>query len=154
MKKCLLAVACMLLMAFTACGGKGQSTQIDMEKAVEDVVAAAGFTDELIEQDASTIARSYQTLDLEKVDGFSCRVSATSATPEEVSIFKAKASSDVADIRAAVDRRVEDQRINFEDYRPEEMPKIENAVIVEKGDYVMLAICPESEAVREILNKL
>lgn len=154
-----LFLAALLLTAFfalSACGKKSGSTtqEIDIDAAVQAVLDKGGFTEELVRQEDAVIAKSYPTLDLSQVEDYSCFVSGSMATPEEISVFKAKTSDGAAEIRKAITRRVEDQRLNFEDYRPDEMPKIENAVILEKGNYLFLAICPNHDEALKILESL
>ena len=103
-------------------------------------IGAGGQMHGLVALDENTILRRYPTLDLTKVESYEVYVSGSMGTAEELGLFKAKSSGDLKDIRAAVDRRIEDLKLNFEDYRPDEMPKIEDAVIVEKGSYLLFAI--------------
>ncbi|MCI8441596.1 MAG: DUF4358 domain-containing protein [Provencibacterium sp.] len=128
--------------------------EIDLSAAAQSALSEAGFSEELVALDENTILRRYPTLDLTKVESYEVYVSGSMGTAEELGLFKAKSSGDLKDIRAAVDRRIEDLKLNFEDYRPDEMPKIEDAVIVEKGSYLLFAIVPESTAVRELFEGL
>ena len=154
------AVAASVLLAFTmlfsGCGAREgtEETAIDLAAAAQSALEDAGFSEELARLDESTILRRYPTLDLEKVESYEVYVSGSMGTAEELGLFQAKTSDGLKDIRAAVERRIEALKLNFEDYRPDEMPKIEDAVIVEKGNYLLFAIVPESSAVRELFEGL
>ena len=150
---CLLCMAFISL--FAGCSGKSEeAVEINIQDTVDAVFEAAGFSEELVKLEDDVLTNSYVLLDKDKVEEYAVYVSGSMGTPEELAIFKAVDEESVKGIREAVDRRVEDLKLNFEDYRPDEMPKIDNAVIVEKGNYVMLVICPNSEAAKETLEKL
>lgn len=147
------AVLSVGLMAGCAKSGTDDAAlSVDLSSAADSIRNAGGYTEELVSLDESTIPANYPKLELDRVESFTCNVSGSMATPEEVSIFLAKTPEDVESIRAAVDRRVEDQTFNFEDYRPEEMPKLENAVIIERGRYVFYAVCENADAVRDVIE--
>lgn len=150
--------AILLLLSFSllcaSCSGRQSATDIDLEAVAQSALSDAGYSEELVALDDSTILRRYPTLDLTKVESYQVYVSGSMGTAEELALFKAKSSDDMQHIRDAVDRRIEDLQISFEDYRPEEMSKIEDAVIVEKGDYLLFAIVPESTAIRGLFEDL
>lgn len=138
----------------SGCSPKDADKKINISSTVKSVMDAAGYTEELVELDDSVVTNSYTLLDMGKVEDSSVFVSGSMATPEELAIFKANSEEDAEEILKAVDRRLEDLTLNFEDYRPDEMPKIENAVKKKTGVYVLFAVCPNSDAVREIFDKL
>lgn len=150
----LLLVLALCLLSITACSGDKAQGDIDVAAAAQQAKDAGGYTDELIQLTDETILSSYALLDTQKLESYAVYVSGTMGTPEEVAVLTGKSDEDVAGILAAVQRRVEDLTINFEDYRPDEMPKIQNAVIVEKGRTVLFAICPEHDAVQKVFDKL
>ncbi len=150
----LLLASALSVTILAGCGEKGGASAIDADATAQSVMEKGGYTEVLVKQEDSVIGASYTLLDLTQVESYAVYVSGSGATPEEVAIVTAKSDSDVESVRAAIDRRVDDLKFNFQDYHPEEMPKIESAVIVQKGRTVMLAICPESDAVRELLEKL
>lgn len=157
-KNKLAAVGAALLLTFSllcsGCSGQQAASEIDLAAVAQSALSDAGYSEELVALDDSTILRRYPTLDLQKVEGYEVYVSGSMATAEELALFKAKSSGDLQHIREAVERRIEDMQISFEDYRPEEMPKIEDAVIIEKGDYLLFAVVPESTAIRELFEGL
>ena len=48
--------------------------------------------------------------------------------------------------------RINDLKIGFEDYNPDEMYKLENAVVKSSGNYVMMVICKDNAKAAEIIN--
>lgn len=148
-----MATAVLTAGLMSGCSSPAESDKaFDMDATVKEIFDAAGFTDELMEQDDTVIGNSYPTLDLSKVEKYSVYISATMSTPEEAAVFQAKSKGDLGDIRAAVEKRIADQKASYEDYRPEEMPKLENAVVVEKGTALIYVVCPNYDAVSELLG--
>ena len=158
-KNRMAALAVTVLLAFTAllsgCSQRqAEDVDIDLPAAAQSALSDAGFSEELVALDDTTILRRYPTLDLSKVESYAVYVSGSMGTAEELGLFEAKQQEGLKDIRAAVERRIEDLKLNFEDYRPDEIPKIEDAVMIEKGNYLLFAIVPESSAVRELFEGL
>lgn len=150
----LLTAALIVSLSLLSACGDTSATEIDVAKTAESAMAAAGFTDDMVRQGDDTILASYVLLDLATVSEYEIYVSGSMGTPEELAIFKAKSTEDAAAVKKAVERRLEDLTLNFTDYRPEEMPKIENAVLEERGNYILFAVCPEHEAVKELISGL
>ncbi len=73
------------------------------------------------------------------------------ATPEEICVIKA-ASGTVNEIEAAMKARVEVLKTDFTDYRPEQMPKLDDAVIYVNGDYAVLCVSADSPAAESVLK--
>lgn len=151
MKK-LAALLLLTTLLFTGCGKNAGGASINVKDIAEKTVAAGGFTDELVALTDTTLPASYTTLDLDKVAEYAVHVSGTMGTPEEVAVIRAKSEADLPDVKAAVERRLEDLKLNFEDYRPEEMPKIESAVLITRGDCVLLAVAPDAAAAKAALE--
>ncbi len=144
------AVACMTML--TACGGK---TEPKKEPATADVAKAVveqlSFRDELMVLEDQQVDVIYR-LDEEKIAEKTCYVSSSRATAEEVSVFKVKDAADIQMVKDAIDERVEDQKIAYENYVPEEMVLIENAVTVVNGNYVILVMADDVSAVDDAFN--
>jgi len=57
-------------------------------------------------------------------------------------------------VKSLINDRISDLKVRYEDYKPEEMPKIESAIIEEKGNYIFLVISPDNEKAQEVLDQL
>lgn len=78
--------------------------------------------------------------------------SGSGATPEEICVIKAAAGK-VGDIKSAMENRVATLKHDFTDYNPEQMPKIDKAIVYTYGDYAVLSIsCDEVKAKQVIDN--
>lgn len=136
----LVAAACL---SMAACGGKSaggkQPATADVVKAVADSLT---FKDAMMTVEDEVVSTFY-AVDEAKVAEKTMYTSATRATAEEVTVFKAKTAADVDAIKSALQTRVEDQRLAYESYMPAEMPKINAALIATSGNYVILVMADD-----------
>lgn len=73
-------------------------------------------------------------------------------TADEFAIFFAKDTETAKEITKFVEMRVEDQKSVMENYLPEEMSKLENAVIKSEGPYVILCVTDDAETAKDIIH--
>ena len=74
------------------------------------------------------------------------------ATAEEIAIITLKNSSDEADVKAALEKRVEEQKQNFANYVPEEVSRLEKSIIKSNEKYVVLCVSNDNQA-EKIIDK-
>lgn len=75
------------------------------------------------------------------------------ATAEEIAVIEGKDSESVGRIVDGLEQKIEDQKVNFESYMPEEMKKLEDPVLVKEGNYVILCISDDNEKALDIIEK-
>lgn len=75
------------------------------------------------------------------------------ATAEELAVFEAKDADAAAALVEKLQARNADRIENYADYIPAEVPKLENAVILSGGRYVVLCVATDASAVRELAEK-
>lgn len=152
MKKILsLVVTAILILSMTACGAKTEknpavtdiSAKIITELSLGETVA---LTD-------NTLPKQYSGIDLSNVAEYSANVSASGALADEVSIFRASDSAAKDKIKAVLNDRVTALDEKFRDYIPDEMTKIEGAVIADNGNYIMLAVVSDGEKAKTLFNE-
>lgn len=148
---CMAAVACMTML--TACGGqKAPEKEPPTADVAKAVVEKLSFRDELMVLEDPQVDNIYR-LDEEKIEEKTCYVSSSRATVEEVSVFKLKDAADIQMVKDAVSERIEDQKIAYENYVPEEMVLINDAVTLENGKYVILVMADDTSAVTNVFNE-
>ena len=74
------------------------------------------------------------------------------ALADEVSVWRVKDEKDAKTVQEAAEKRVENQKASFQDYVPEEMPKLEKAVITVDGDTVILCVSGDPEKAKEVIS--
>ena len=68
-------------------------------------------------------------------------------------VLECASGADADKARAALEARVAEQKVNYEDYVPEELDKLNDAVIVESGNFAVLSVSNDPDAARKILSE-
>ena len=139
-----------------AVGTESQEEETEKEavaaKAVADAILNGGdFKDNLAEVDKAMALTRLYALDPEQVEE-SMFYTNSQATAEEIAVIKVKSEDYVQAVKAAYETRIADQKTACESYLPDEMPKLEAAVIYEKGKYVVLCVSNDSDKALEIIK--
>lgn len=148
-----LLTGVLLLGLLAGCGNTTQpAAELDLT-AVEAALEKAEVYSDILNpafDDMETVAMLYS---LDAADIQSCIVRcSTGATAEEMALFQAKDEAAAQRIEAAMAARVETQKTAFENYVPEEIPKLEQAKILRSGVYVAYVTAADAEAAGTTLN--
>lgn len=150
-----LFIAIMLICAGCAgCGGKGSSKKeytIDVSELSSELKNGIAFEDELNECRDAIFFKKY-TIDTEDVVKQSTYFS-TNATTEEISIVECTDSKAAERVKAAFDSRVSEQKSVFESYAPDEIARLDGAVVMTLGKYAILCVTAEPDKAQEIIKK-
>ena len=144
-------MAAVVALGLTACGGKETAAAWTKEQG-QGIVDSGAFSDELDELDLDTACAVYG-LDRQHVtDGFVRRSAGATCEEAAVLIF---ASEDHAKAAAeTLSGYVQDQIDENRDYAPAEVPKLENAVLEQRGTSVLLAVANDAGAVKTAVEGL
>ena len=155
MKRTLLLVVCVfsLLLALTACGDSSSQVQKSAEEIADEIYQTQTFQDSLTAIDADMLSDYYRIED-SNLDSAKVYVSGTFSTAEEIAVFQASSQDAVDAIQKAIDTRLEDLKLAFENYAPDEMEKINNPVRVTKGTTVVLVLADDTSAVSDKVDEL
>ena len=149
MKKILSGIVfAVLSLSLTACGGK--TAEFSPAKDAAELREAEGaFTTALTQIDQATACALYG------IDEATVTASAVYASPssaEELAIFTLDSDEAAQAAQTALGYRVEDRLEELEDYMPEEMDKLKDAVIEKRGSSVLLVIASDYGPVSEFLE--
>ena len=122
-----------------------QESAVDVKKLADDMYAAMTFDDEMMELSAEVLPNIYE-YDPEEVVDFKVYTCATGGSADEVAVFLADDDAGMEYIEQMVGYRLDTLRSNFEDYRPEEMSKIENAKVLTNGYVTALVVSNDTSA--------
>ena len=147
-----LMPAALLCLALTACGGGGAvgQTPYDPETAAQALLDSGAFSDALDTVDQDTAAALYG-IDADTITG-SAVYTSLSAGAEEIAVLV------LTDAAAAaldgLEARVADQKAVLESYQPDEVSKLDSAIVEQRGNSVLLAVAADAEKARAALDGL
>ena len=149
---CLAAALCLLLGACSAPADSG-SAAFDPEAATQAVLDSGAFSVELTELDAALLY-DFSGYGLDSSTLTASKAYSASGFAEQVSVT---VWTDEASAQAAVDMfktYLEDMAATYKDYAPAEVPKLENAVLEQRGGSVLLAVANDAGAAKTAVEGL
>lgn len=158
-----LAAAAIMTAGLTACGDSSSSgsesaasqSAGESSKSAAEVADAlksgVEFKDSLNEPDKNIIEKLYGLSEDMYKEG-KLYIGSGGATAEEIACFTANDADGAAKIKAAYEKRVEDLKKTFENYVPEEMDKLNDPVIVTKGNSVYMCLSNDNAKAKEIIG--
>ena len=140
-----LMPAALLCLALTACGGGGAvgQTPYDPETAAQALLDSGAFSDALDTVDQDTAAALYG-IDADTITG-SAVYTSLSAGAEEIAVLV---------LTDELEARVADQKAVLESYQPDEVSKLDSAIVEQRGNSVLLAVAADAEKARAALDGL
>lgn len=150
----MMMIGMIMVLAFTACGNNitNKNTGTKLEETLgQKLLDEVKFKDKLEPVDEKAIENLYG---ITKEQYTAAKVyMSTGATAEEIAVFRVDADDKAATIEDALKARVEDQKSIMKDYLPNEMTKLDNAIIKSKDHYVILCITDDVKNAQKIIDK-
>ena len=143
MKK--IVLISLILLLVSGCGK--ETTSFNPNDLANELLTEVDFDDELT-LFAGDISKIY---DMPEVEDYLIYIG-SGATSEEIAIITLKNSSDEEDVKAALEKRVEEQKQNFANYVPEEVSRLEKSIIKSNEKYVVLCLSNDNQA-EKIIDK-
>lgn len=165
-----LALTALLCLALAACGG-GERAPFDPEATARALVVEPGvFSEELERLDTVIAVRQYglerylteeQAADppaepTGQYGGGAPTVAAyrsTGATAEEVAVIAFAGEDQAKEYEAWAPTYLDEQREANVDYRPQEMPKLDGALVRRQGSSVLLLVAADYQAAERVLER-
>ncbi|MBR1738846.1 MAG: DUF4358 domain-containing protein [Ruminococcus sp.] len=158
---CVLLAAAAVMCAGVGCGKDEDSksgdtktsaaASVSVTETAEKLKSEVTFDSELTEHDASKIDRIHGITE-DKYTEAKVYVDGSSATPEEIACFAAVDSDAAAEIKAVLQAEIDSQKDRFKDYAPEQAPKLDDAVLVVKGNNVYMCVSGDNAKAKEIIG--
>lgn len=153
---CLLA-ALALVLTLAACGG-GKPSSSPYDTSLPQAIAEAGaFSEELDSLDGDTAFFLFHLADygIQREEMTDCTMLCSSGgTCEQaaVLVFDWAGDSQADAVKSALDDYVKGQISANENYRPAEIPKLEDALIQQQGDSFLLVVANDLEAAKGAIS--
>ncbi len=137
-----------LAFTLTACGGQ---TEIDPAQALSSMEEQLTFTDQLAQIDKSGACRAYG-VEEDLVEDCAA-LSGSGATAESLSVWKAVDADSAEQIESQLQTFVDGYIEGYASYKPEEVPKLESAILSRSGVYVILCVSADNEAAQSVVEQ-
>ena len=146
MKKTIALALCALL-ALTALAGCGQAAEaeVQLDELAFQIRDSVESSEELYLLDEGIARELFGAPE----DAQCVAWAGAGATAEELAVFElpdeAAAGTLVSSLRSRNDERIDD----YADYLPDEVPKLQNTLLLSSGRYVLLCTAPDTAGARE-----
>lgn len=148
MKK--LLTAGLIIMFGLAAAGCGGSKDVDVNALSDALHTQITYKDELANIDLDTAKMFYTFSDADITEAVFYESSG--ATAEEIAVIKCGSNEDADKVEAALNTRVSEQKEAYTDYVPEELEKLNAAVVVKSGNTAILSVSDDPAKAREIIG--
>lgn len=141
-----------LFFTLAACGDQNNAqTPFDPAADATALLETSAFSETLMEIDKETACTLYG------IDGGTVTASAfygsTGATAEELAILTLDSEDSAAAAVKALEQRVSDRKEALADYQPQEIDKLNGAIVSQRGSSVMLVVASDYSPVNTMLEK-
>ena len=142
-------ILALLLVAICATSCGNNAVEVNIDSLAEAVVSSLEFEDELMKIDNEM---AYYIHDVADEVKDTVVYLGSGATAEEVAVFEAKNKAAMKELKEEIADYIDDKREEYENYIPKEVARINKAVIVEKGNYLVLCINNDNEKTRSFIE--
>ena len=149
----LALAAMMMVLCLAGCGGEDK--YISFDELYNSLTTQIDFSASKMQKQTEAALDNYYYIDPATLESYAIYMSDYSTgNADEIAMFQVKESDQMTTVKSLINDRISDLKVRYEDYKPEEMPKIESAIIEEKGNYIFLVISPDNEKAQEVLDQL
>lgn len=130
-----------------------QAAAVDVTKVAARLLNEIKYDDKLAEAEKESIDVIYPGLPKDKIKAMKIYVSSSGGTSEEIAAFEAGDEETAKEIETKLNERVEAQKTSFKNYVPEELKRLENALVIRKGNYVYLSVSGDPDKAKSIIEE-
>ncbi len=150
MKKVAVAIVTLILLCLMGGCGGSPAKEVDINKVAEDLKTQITYKDDLAKLTDEMFDSVYK-IDRSLIKQ-AVAFTSSGATAEEIVAIELNKSDDVKTAETALKERIKYQKDGYSDYGPEEVPKLDNAVIKSSGNYIFMSVSDDHAKAAEILN--
>lgn len=151
MHRNVMAAALAVLILFSA-AGCGKKADIAPADAVTRLAGSLTFTDQMTSMDSADACRFYD-VDTALVQDSAAYVG-SGATAESLAVFQATDAEAASAIVDALEAFTDSWIKGYADYKPEEVPKLESAVLEQDGVYVVYCVTAAGDTAKAAVDDL
>lgn len=144
-----LAMILVTCVVMTGCGKK--EVNVDVSSLGNRLNTEISYSDDLGEVDIDMAGRLMNLSDVNIVNG--AVFIGAGATAEEIVVLECATTDDAIKAKSAFVEHVREQKELFADYAPEEVVKLNSAVIDSAGKYAVMCICGDEAKASDIVKE-
>ncbi len=145
-----LVVSVMMIIGLAACGG-GSKGDFDVDVLGNDLNTKITYQDSLGQMDLDTASMFLNLSDLNVVKA--AIYEGSGGTAEEIVVLELASDADASKAEQVLRDRVSEQIESFTDYVPEELTKLNAAVIKVSGKYAVLSVSDDPEGAKKLIDQ-
>lgn len=149
MKKLFAFLAAAVVCASLAGCGDQKDLTIDVNAMAKDMAEQVTYQDQIALIDGDMAGMMYDIP--EGVENVAIYMG-SGATAEEASVFEAKDEETAKKMKTVAEEHIKNQRAAFEDYIPEEVKKLDKAIIEQEGRYVAVCVTDDTENAQKVID--
>lgn len=147
MKRLILSLSSTLLILLTlaSCGITDKKETVSMYDLKAAMCADAGFGEMTYVSSADDNAEEkfghLSEMDYSKIDAFFMNFAADgSVSSDEIAVVAMKSENDITEAVASLNKHLEYRKTLYRNYGPEQLPKLEKALVFSSGRYAVLIV--------------
>ena len=148
MKKRLTSAAAVLLCAamllLSGCVNEFENLSFDMPELADELIGAGLFSEEMLTYETDAAVRMYGLKGAAEAMAWA----GSGAFAEEIVVVKGNTE---ANFRKLQDRLAE-QKVTYNEYKVEEMPKLKSAVLLTAGEYAIYVVSTDNTKAEELVK--
>lgn len=148
----LIPAVLVLCLTLTACGKEESGAGYDPAATAQALLDSGAFTDTLETTDKDTVAILYG-VEADSIVDCACYTS-LSAGAEEIAVLTMKDADSAKAAMAGMETRVADQKAALESYQPDEVSKLDKAILTQSGNTVVLVVAADADKAQSTLDGL
>ncbi len=139
-----LVLALVMVFVLAACGSEAPK-DVDISALADDLLAAGEFGEPLSPLDSSVALGLYACAEGTEAVAYA----GSGATAEELAVFKCSSEDAATALVSSLETRNQTRIEQYSSYNPAEVPKLESALIMSSGVYVVLCVATDVSGVRQ-----
>lgn len=149
----LVPAALVLCLTLTACGSKDSgSAGCDPAATAQALLDSGAFTDTLESTEKDTVSMLYG-VEADSIVDCACYTS-LSAGAEEIAVLTMADADSAEAAMEGLEARVADQKAVLESYQPDEVSKLDKAILTQSGNTVVLVVAADADKAQSTLDGL
>ena len=140
-----MVLALLTTLALAGCGG-AKTKDVDPDGLADALYMTVKFDSELKSVDAGNY------MDLPDGAKAAARMS-NGTTAEEIIVVRCANENDAKTVKSQIETFVADQRADLERYQPQEVARLDNAVLTQRGAYVVLCVCGDTDGAEKVIKE-